>query len=185
MKISIAPNLSIVWVSSHLGGFDVTRQGSCKPWSAVRGAANQTPTHPASQPGQVSHVLSPERRHDLKGGGVCKFITMQPKLYLSHLFLPLWHWENCLQSLGGTLASLHLIHHESSLQRMDHFHACSPACLLACLRLSSPWMLPPCTAVISLCLLQLPSAQARITPDTAGLHFSSAHQESTVMATGQ
>lgn len=95
---------------------------------------------------------------------------MRPELYLSHLFLPLWHWENCSQSLGGSLAVLQHIHHESSLQWMDHFHACFPACLFACLPLS----LAGCclhALVISLCLLQLPSAQAYITGDTGGQFF--------------
>lgn len=50
------------------------------------------------------------------------------------------------------------------------------------------WMLPPCTTVVSQCLLQLPSAQAYITPDTGGQFFPLfvlAHQELTVMAGGQ
>lgn len=122
-------------------------------------------SHLPSQPGLPK---PPERLHDLKGISVWEFITMWPNLYLSHLFLPLWHWENCFQSLGGSLAFLHPIHHESSLQRMDHFHACSPACLSAAF---IGWMLPPCTTVVSLCLLQLPSAQAYITRDTGGQFF--------------
>ncbi|KAI4801571.1 hypothetical protein KUCAC02_019458, partial [Chaenocephalus aceratus] len=40
-----------------------------------------------------------------------------------------------------SLASFHPIHHKTSLQRMDHFHACFPDCL------SAGWKLPLCTTV--------------------------------------
>lgn len=103
-----------------------------KPRPALCEVACQ-PSNPVSQVSE--NPLG--RRHVLQGISVWEFITMRPNLYLSHLFLPLWHWENCSQSLGGSLAFQHPIHHKSSLQRMDHFHACSPACLFTCLLLSS------------------------------------------------
>lgn len=122
-------------------------------------------SHLPSQPGLPQPQ---ERLHDLKGISVWEFITMRPSLYRSHLFLPLWHWENCFQSLEGSLAFRHPIHHESSLQRMDHFHAYSLPCLSVAF---IGRRLPPCTIAASLCLLQLPSAQAYITGDTGGQSF--------------
>lgn len=103
---------------------------------------------------------------DLKGITVWEFITVRPKLYLSHLFLPLWHWENCSQSLGASLAFLHPIHHETSLSS-----GCTPSSPVPSDRLSAAFIscvLPPCTPVFSLCLLQLPSAQEYITGDSGG-----------------
>lgn len=90
--------------------------------------SHQLPTgHLPCQPG---YTKPPESLHDLKSISVWEFITMRPNLYLSHLFLPLWHCENFSQSFGGSLAFLHPIHHKSSLQWMDHFRACPLVCSL-------------------------------------------------------
>lgn len=94
---------------------------------------------PDSQPGLPEPP--PEGPPDLKGISAWEFLTMWPGLYLSHLFLPLWHRENGSQSLGGSLAFLQPIHHKPSPQRMDHFHACFPACLL-------PPLAGPCLHVL-------------------------------------
>ncbi|CAB1416528.1 unnamed protein product [Pleuronectes platessa] len=81
-----------------------------------------------------------------------------------------------------SLAFLHPIHHEPSPQWMDHFYACSlPVC---CIRWLDACL---CTAVISLCLVQLPPAQTYITWDTGGHFFPNVlpQQELIVMARDQ
>ncbi len=166
MKTSIVLNIGY-WLWLHLWWEGLM----CLDWRAEsldRLSVRLPASHLLHQSGLTK---PPERLHGLKGISVWEFITMRPKLYLGHLFLPLWHRENCFQSLGGSLAFLHPIHHESSLQRMDHFHAFSPRPLVRLSAAFISWMLPSCTTVVSLCLLQLPSAQAYITLDTGGLFF--------------
>lgn len=70
---------------------------------------------------------------------------MRPELYLSHLFLPLWHSENSSQSLAGSLAVLHHIH-----QVLSPVDGPLPRLFPRLpVRLSATffsWMLPPCTS---------------------------------------
>ena len=90
-----------------LRGFDVSRQADVNiDENSVRVPTGRLP----NQPGLPKTL---EEQHDRKGISVWESITKRPKLYLSHLFLPLWHWENCSQSLGAGLAPLHTIHHKS------------------------------------------------------------------------
>lgn len=123
-------------------------------------------------PCQSGFPKHPERLHDLKSISVWEFITMRPQP-LSQAFVSATLALRELLSIFWRESGIHASHPSQVLSPADGqlpllFHRLP-------VRLSGAfpsWMLPPCTAVVCLCLLQLPSAQVYITQDTGGPFFS-------------